>query len=125
MWQEGVVGWIAASSVVARCHFDVRVYAVATDETDAAHVLFSLPLNGRSFFVDYQGVWTPQELEVRLAQEYQYDDYCLKSWEQVDPRWGMIPFDSRIARSIECTLFEVVGPFAPSHFLGAPELALV
>jgi hypothetical protein len=124
-WQEGVVGWIAASGVTTQCHFDVRVYAVATDETDASHAIFSLSLDGESFFVDYQGVWTPQEVEARLVQEYRYDDYHLKPWEQVDPRWGMIPFDLDVSRLIERALFEVVGPFAPYHFLNVPELDVV
>jgi hypothetical protein len=122
VWQEGVVAWIN-STVAARWSSSVGVYAVATDETEAAHVLFSLSLDDQSFFVDSKGVWTPQELEIRLEHEYQYDDYWLKPWEQVDPRWCTIPFDSEIVCMIEEELFKIVGFFTPRYFFDIPDLA--
>ena len=97
------------------------MYAVATDETETAHVLLSLALNDQLVFVDAKGLWTPQELEARLAQEYQYDDHWLLPWEQVNPRWGMIPYDPEIVSMIAEALFRIVGPFTLSHFLALPD----
>ena len=124
VWLEGVKSWVTRSDIAARWIESARVYAVATDETDTAHVLFSLSLDDQSFFVDSKGIWTSPELEVRLAQEYQYDDYWLKPWEQVDPRWGMIPYDPEIVSMIEEALFRIIGPFTLSHFLALPDLVI-
>src|SRR6266702_2148523 len=70
---EAMRRWIANSSDMRAAGGWVSLAAVATDETEAAHVLVALRSAGKERFMDAVGVWSRQALERRLAQEYEYD----------------------------------------------------
>src|SRR6266704_5329900 len=109
----GIKNYVARSLEASGVDLEVSLVAVATDETEAAHVLVTLCKDGEERFLDATGMWTREALLRRLAQEYQYDAYSLVRWEQVvlDRVW--IPFDARIAQSLEEALVQALGPFSP------------
>jgi len=97
------------------CGARVSLAAVATDETEAAHVLVALRIAGEERFLDEAGVWTRQALERRLAREYEYDAHTLVPWEKVAVDQVRIPFDAQVVQQLEAALVQGLGPFAPAY----------
>ncbi len=93
----------------------VSLVAVATDETEAAHVLVMLRRAGEERFMDAVGVWTRQALERRLAREYVYDAHTLVPWEEVAVDRVRIPFDAQVAQPLEAALAQGLGPFSLAY----------
>jgi hypothetical protein len=93
----------------------VSLAAVATDETEAAHVLVALRIAGEERFMDAAGVWTQQALERRLAREYEYDARALVPWEEVAIDQVRVPFDAQVVQQLEAALAQVLGPFSPAN----------
>jgi hypothetical protein len=93
----------------------VSLVAVATDETEAAHILVALRNAREERFMDGVGVWTRQALERRLAHEYVYDAHTLVPWEEVAVERVRIPFDAQVAQQLEVALAEGLGPFSPVY----------
>jgi hypothetical protein len=112
---EAMRRWIANSSDMLACGARVALAAVATDETEAAHVLVALRSAGKERFMDAAGVWTWQALERRLAQEYEYDAHALVPWEEVAVDRVRIPFDAQVVQQLEAALEQVLGPFSPVY----------
>jgi len=111
---RGIQRFIANSLKGTAADLRVSLVAVATDETEAAHVLVKLCKDGAERFLDTSGVWTREELLRRLAQEYQYDAYTQVPWEKVALARVRIPFDAAIAQSVEKTLVQALGSFTPA-----------
>ncbi len=80
---EAMKRWMEYWLELLACTSQVSLVAVATDETEAAHVLVVLRRAREERFLDAVGVWTPQALERRLAREYEYDAHALVPWEEV------------------------------------------
>jgi len=97
------------------CSAQVSLAAVATDETEAAHVLVALRSAGKERFMDAAGVWSRQALERRLAQEYEYDGHSLVPWEEVAVDRVRIPFDAQVVQQLEAALAQTLGPFSPVY----------
>jgi hypothetical protein len=93
----------------------VSLAAVATDETEAAHVLVALRIAGKERFMDAAGVWTRQALERRLAREYEFDAHALVPWEEVAVDRVRIPFDAQVVQQLEAALVQGLGPFSPAY----------
>ena len=121
----GIKNYVARSLEASGVDLEVSLVAVATDETEAAHVLVTLCKDGEERFLDATGIWTREALLRQLAQEYQYDAYSLVRWEEVvlDRVW--IPFDARIAQSLEEALVQALGPFSPVCFFPVSDLLAV
>ena len=94
------------------CGARVSLAAVATDETDAAHVLVALRIAGEERFMDAVGMWTRHALERRLAREYEYDAHTLVPWEEVVVERVRIPFDAQVVQQLEAALAQVLGTFS-------------
>ncbi len=97
----------------------VSLVAVATDETEAAHVLVALDQDGEERFLDAAGIWTRKALLVRLSEEYQYDAYELVSWQALALDRVRIPFDGRIAQLVTEALLLAFGQFSPNWIFNA------
>ena len=97
------------------CSAQVSLAAVATDETEAAHVLAVLRSAGEERFMDASGVWTRQALERRLAHEYEFDAHALVPWEAVLVDQVRIPFDAKVVQQLEAALAQVLGPFSLAY----------
>ncbi len=118
----GIRDYIARSLEASGVDLEVSLVAVATDETEAAHVLVALCKDGEERFLDATGMWTRETLLHRLAQEYRYDAYSLVRWEQIAIDRVRIPFDARIAQSVEVALVQALGPFSPACVFPVPDL---
>src|SRR2546421_5388354 len=70
---EAMRRWMENSLDRRACGAWVSLAAVATDETEAAHVLVALRSAGKVRFMDAASVWTRQALERRLARKYEFD----------------------------------------------------
>src|SRR5437660_4022795 len=57
---EAMRRWMENSLDLPACGARVSLAAVATDETEAAHVLVALRIAGEERFMDAAGVWTRQ-----------------------------------------------------------------
>jgi hypothetical protein len=112
---EAMRRWIANSLDMLDYGARVSLAAVATDETEAAHVLVALRIAGEEWFMDAAGVWTRQALERRLAREYEYDAHTLVPWEEVAVDRVRIPFDAQVVQQLEAALAQVLGPFSPAN----------
>ena len=112
---EAMRRWMVNSWDMLACGARVSLAAVATDETEAAHVLVALRVAGEERFMDAAGVWTRQALERRLAREYEYDAHALIPWEEVAVDRVRIPFDAQVVQQLEAALAQVLGPFSPAH----------
>ncbi len=121
----GIRDYITCSLEASGVDLEVSLVAVATDETEAAHVLVALCKDGEERFLDAMGMWTREALPRRLAQEYQYDAYSLVRWEQVAIDRVRIPFDGRIVQSLEEALVQALGPFSPARVFPVPDLLAV
>ena len=119
---RGIQRYIANSLKDTGADLLTSLVAVATDETEAAHVLVKLCTDGAERFLDASGVWTREELLRRLAQEYQYDAYALVPWEDVALARVRIPFDASIAQSIGISLAQALGSFIPAYVFPMPDL---
>lgn len=98
----------------------VSLAAVATDESEAAHVLVALRFAGEERFMDAAGVWTRQALDGRLAREYEYDAHALVPWEEVAVVRVRIAFDAKVAQQLEAALAQTLGPFSPASVFPIP-----
>jgi hypothetical protein len=119
---RGIQRYIANSLKDTVADLRVSLVAVATDETEAAHVLVKLCKDGAERFLDASGVWTREELLERFAQEYQYDAWSLVPWKHVVLARVRIPFDASIAQSVEKALAQALGPFPPACVFSMPDL---
>ena len=117
---EAMRRWIANSLDTLAWGARVSLAAVATDETEAAHVLVALHIAGEVRFMDAAGVWTRQALERRLAREYEYDAHALVPWEEVAAERVRIPFDAQVVQQLEAALAQVLGPFSPAYVFPNP-----
>jgi hypothetical protein len=109
---EAMRRWMENSLDLLACDARLSLVAVATDETEAAHVLVALRNAREERFIDAVGVWTRQALERRLASEYAYDAHALVPWEEVAVDRVRIPFDAQVAQQLEATLAQSLGPFS-------------
>jgi len=116
---EAMRRWMENSLDTLACGARVSLAAVATDETEAAHVLVALRIVGEERYMDAVGVWTQQALERRLAREYEYDAHTLVPWEEVTVERVRIPFDAQIVQQLESALAQVLGPFSPAYMFPA------
>ena len=66
---EAMKRWVVNSLDPLTWGVQVSLAAVATDESEAAHVLVALRFAGEERFMDATGVWTRQALERWLARE--------------------------------------------------------
>src|SRR5436853_905516 len=98
---EAMRRWMENSLAMPTCSARVSLAAVATDETEATHVLVALRSAGEERFMDAAGVWTRQALERRLAREYEYDAHALVPWEEVAAERVRIAFDAQIVQQLE------------------------
>jgi hypothetical protein len=122
---RGIQRYITTSLGAAPADIRVSLVAVATDETEAAHVLVALSKDGEERFLDAAGIWTRGALLCRLCEEYQYDAYELVAWEAVTLDRVRIPFDDQIAQFVEEALTLALGPFSPDWVFPASTLASV
>lgn len=111
---EGIRGYLLRSLDPCAAGLQVSLVAVATDETEAAHVLVALGKDGQECFLDATGVRTREDLLRQLARQYQDDVWSLVRWEEVAHDQGRIPFDGQIAQAVAATLSDEIGPFAPA-----------
>jgi hypothetical protein len=112
---EALRRWMENSLDMLLSTARVSLVAVATDETEAAHVLVALRNSREERFMDAVGVWTRQALERRLAHEYAYDAHTLVPWEEVAVDRVRIPFDAPIAQRLEAALAQGLGPFSAAY----------
>jgi hypothetical protein len=119
------IEYYIADSLEAAADLCISLVAIATDETEAAHVLVALWKDGEERFLDAQGVWTRKELLRRLALEYQYDAWALVPWKQVVRDRVRIPFDKQVAQAVAATLIQTLGPFPPERLFTVPEILAV
>jgi hypothetical protein len=112
---EAMRRWMANSLDTLACCARVSLAAVATDETEAAHVLAALRSAGEERFMDASGVWTRQALERRLAHEYEHDAHAMVPWEEVAVDQVRIPFDAQVVQQLEAALARVLGPFSLAY----------
>ena len=117
---EAMRRWMANSLDTLSWGVQVSLAAVATDESEAAHVLVALRFAGEERFMDAAGVWTRQALDVRLAREYEYDAHALVPWEEVTVERVRIAFDAQVAQQLEVALAQVLGPFSPASVFPIP-----
>lgn len=106
--------WMRASSV------DAGLWGVATDESEADHVLASYRLWEVEWFVDASGVFSRPALHARLARDFPYDQTELVPWSRVNRARLGIPFDAELVPLLAEALTGSLGPFSPpSLTLGA------
>jgi hypothetical protein len=117
---EAMRRWVVNSLDTLTWGVQVSLVAIATDESEAAHVLVALRFAAEERFMDAAGVWTWQALEGRLAREYQYDAHALVPWEEVVVERVRIAFDAQIVQQLEVALAEVLGPFSPASVFPIP-----
>lgn len=122
---RGIQAYITNSPESVVAYLRVALVVVATDETEAAHVLVRLGRDEAERYLDATGVWTREALLSRLAQEYQYDVYALLPWEAVVHDQVRIPFDGRIAQAVGEALAWSLGPFTPACIFAGPDLLAV
>ncbi len=121
-----IKGWTKGGCLV--CAYGIRDYIARSLEASGVDLevsLVALCKNGEERFLDAMGMWTRETLLHRLAQEYQYDAYSLVRWEQVAIDRVRIPFDARIAQSVEVALVQALGPFPPACVFPVPDLLAV
>lgn len=109
---EAMRRWMVRSLDTLSWGVQVSLVAVATDESEAAHVLVALRFAGEERFMDAAGVWTRLALEGRLAREYEYDAHALVPWEEVGVEDVRIAFDAQVAQQLKEALAQVLGPFS-------------
>jgi hypothetical protein len=117
---EAMRRWMLNSLDTLFWGVQVSLAAVATDESEAAHVLVALRFAGEERFMDAADVWTRQALDGRLAREYEYDAHALVPWEEVAVERVRIPFDAQIVQQLEVALAQVLGPFSPASVFPLP-----
>jgi hypothetical protein len=117
---EAMRRWMVSSLDTLAWGVQVSLAAVATDESEAAHVLVALRFAGEERFMDATGVWTRQALDGRLAQEYEYDVHALVPWEEVVVERVRIAFDAQVVQQLEAALAQVLGPFSPASVFPTP-----
>jgi hypothetical protein len=117
---EAMRRWVANSLDTLSWGVQVSLAAVATDESEAAHVLISLRFAGEERFMDAAGVWTQQALDDRLALEYEYDTHALVPWEEVAVERVRIAFDAQVVQQLEAALAQILGPFSPMYVFPIP-----
>jgi hypothetical protein len=125
---EAMRRWMVNSLDALAWSVQASLAAVATDESEAAHVLVALRLAGEERFMDATGVWTRQALESRLDREYEYDAHSLVPWEEVAVERVRIAFDAQVAQQLEAALAQVLGPFSPMYVFpipGAPGVQMI
>jgi hypothetical protein len=122
---RGIQRYITASVEAGAASLCVSLAAVATDETEAAHVLVALCNDGEERFLDATGFWTREALLSRLSIEYLYDAYELVPWEAVPRDQVRIPFDGHIAQLVAEALRATFGRFSPDWIFSTPPLAPV
>jgi hypothetical protein len=117
---EAMKRWMVKSLDTLAWGIQVSLAAVATDESEAAHVLVALRCAGEERFMDAAGVWTRQALEGRLAREYEYDMHALVPWEEVAVEDMRIAFDAQVVQQLEAALAQTLGPFSPASVFPIP-----
>ena len=117
---EAMRRWVLNSLDTHSWGVQVSLVAVATDESEAAHVLVALRFAAEERFMDAAGVWTRPALDGRLAREYEYDAHTLVPWEEVVVERVRIAFDAQVAQQLEAALAQVLGPFSPASVFPIP-----
>lgn len=110
---EGIRRYLLRSLDPCAAGLQVALIAVATDETEAAHVLVALGKGGQERFLDATGVWTRENLLRHLTRQYQDDIWSLVPWEEVERSQVRIPFDGQITQAVAAALSQTPGPCVP------------